>query len=102
MCRRSRRLLDVTYGKGVFWKQVAADDYRVLGTDIQSGVDCTELPYDDQSLDALVLDPPYMEGLFRKDTGHMAGEAVRTARSGGTIQTVRRRTVTARSCTTLC
>jgi hypothetical protein len=64
---------DVTYGKGVFWQQVPPEDYIVLPTDIQTGVDATELPYEDDSLDALVLDPPYMEGLFRRETSHMAG-----------------------------
>jgi hypothetical protein len=66
-------IADVTFGKGVFWQRVPANGYRVLGTDIQSGVDCTDLPYESESLDALVLDPPYMEGLYRRDTRHMAG-----------------------------
>ncbi|MGO9248772.1 MAG: DNA methyltransferase [Solirubrobacteraceae bacterium] len=66
-------IADVTYGKGVFWKHVPRDDYELLATDLQTGVDATALPYDDLSVDAVVLDPPYMEGLFRKDTSHMAG-----------------------------
>lgn len=70
---------DVTWGKGAFWKQVNQRQYNVFGTDIQSGVDCRNLPYEDSSLDALVLDPPYMEGLFRKATGHMAGSGSHAA-----------------------
>jgi tRNA G10 N-methylase Trm11 len=66
-------IADVTYGKGVFWKNVDRSRYNVLPSDIQSGVDCRKLPYADQSLDAVVLDPPYMEGLFRKSKDHMAG-----------------------------
>src|SRR5947209_867600 len=61
-------IADVTYGKGVFWQRVPLDDYVVLASDIQTGVDCRALPYGDASLDAVVLDPPYMEGLFRRES----------------------------------
>ena len=64
---------DVTYGKGTFWKNVPPLLYKLQATDIATGVDCRELPYDDGSIDCVVLDPPYMEGLFRKTTEHMAG-----------------------------
>src|SRR5689334_19387229 len=64
-------IADVTWGKGAFWKQVEEGVYKVLATDIQSGVDCRDLPYEDGSLDAVVLDPPYMEGLFRQTEQEM-------------------------------
>lgn len=67
------RIADVTWGKGVFWKRVEKDRYEVLGTDIQTGVDCRALPYENGSLDCVVLDPPYMEGLFRREEHHLAG-----------------------------
>lgn len=67
------KIADVTWGKGAFWKLVPQDNYTVLGTDIQTGIDCRDLPYEDGALDALVLDPPYMEGLFRQSHGEMAG-----------------------------
>jgi len=70
---RGAVIADVTYGKGVFWRNVNLNDYELRATDIQGGVDATDLPYRDDSLDALVLDPPYMEGLFRKNATHMAG-----------------------------
>ncbi len=70
---RGAVIADVTYGKGVFWRDVDLGDYELKATDLQTGVDATDLPYEDDSLDALVLDPPYMEGLYRKDTAHMAG-----------------------------
>jgi DNA methylase len=70
---------DVTYGKGVFWKRVPEGTYRVLPSDLQTGVDCTKLPYEGGSLDCVVLDPPYMEGLFRRDVGHLAGSGTHTA-----------------------
>ena len=64
---------DVTYGKGVFWRNVPDGRYSLLATDIQNGVDCRELPYGDETIDCVVLDPPYMEGLYRKDSGSLAG-----------------------------
>jgi hypothetical protein len=64
---------DVTWGKGVFWQQVERGTYTVHGTDLQTGVDCRNLPYADQSYDCVVLDPPYMEGLFRRSKDHLAG-----------------------------
>jgi hypothetical protein len=73
---------DVTWGKGAFWRQVPEGRYRVLATDLQTGVDCRELPYPDGDLDAVVLDPPYMEGLFRRDVGHLAGSGTHAAFRG--------------------
>ena len=61
------KVADVTYGKGVFWKNIPADEYKLLPSDLKSGVDCRHLPYGDGELDCVVLDPPYMEGLFRSD-----------------------------------
>ena len=59
---------DVTYGKGVFWKRIPDGDYTLKATDLKSsGTDCRHLPYENESVDAVVLDPPYMEGLFRED-----------------------------------
>src|SRR5262245_1466259 len=60
---------DVTFGPGVFWRNVPAGAYRVLASDfdaaprddsrvpVRGGVDCRELPYDDASVDCVVLDP---------------------------------------------
>jgi len=64
---------DVTWGKGVFWQKVPDGAYKLLPSDLKTGVDCRQLPYSDESIDAVVLDPPYMEGLFRKSSSHMAG-----------------------------
>lgn len=72
-------IADVTYGKGAFWKKINPDDYSVKASDLKTGVDCRDLPYDDDSLDCVVLDPPYMEGLFRKSTGHLAGSGSHSA-----------------------
>jgi len=64
---------DVTYGKGIFWKRVPKGKYHLLATDIKTGVDCRNLPYRDGSIDCVVLDPPYMEGLHRRAGVHLAG-----------------------------
>lgn len=51
---------DITYGKGVFWRNVPPGLYRLAATDLQDGVDCRTLPYEDRALDCVVFDPPYM------------------------------------------
>jgi len=78
---------DVTYGKGVFWQRIPVGQYALLFSDldakleadpthnvpVETGIDSRNLPYGDASLDCLVFDPPYMEGLFRNHEGHLAG-----------------------------
>jgi len=66
-------IADVTYGKGVFWNSVPKDDYKLLASDLATGTDCRSLPYRDASIDCVVLDPPYMEGLLRENNEHLAG-----------------------------
>ncbi len=73
------KVADVTYGKGVFWKKVDPDAYEVLATDLKTGTDCMDLPYKDKSIDAVVLDPPYMEGLFRSSEDRLAGSGSHAA-----------------------
>ena len=81
------KVADVTYGRGVFWKSVAPGLYDVHATDLKTGTDCRSLPYQDASFDCVVFDPPYMEGFFRKDKGHLGGNgthgAFRSAYSNG-------------------
>jgi len=64
---------DVTYGKGVFWKRVPKGKYDLIASDIATGIDCRNLPYRSESIDCVVLDPPYMEGFYRKSTSQKAG-----------------------------
>lgn len=73
-------IADVTYGKGVFWKNIDLRDYEVYASDLDPEksppcvpVDCRQLPYEDNSLDVVVLDPPYAEGFFRRDQNQLAG-----------------------------
>lgn len=70
---------DVTCGNGVFWQNVPKRDYEMLATDIAAGTDCRDLPYMDDSLDCVVLDPPYMEGFYRKSPNHKAGSGTHSA-----------------------
>lgn len=87
-------IADVTYGKGVFWKKVPSGNYKVIASDISlkptdaipsddfefhDNVDCRHLPYENGSLDCVVLDPPYMEGLYRNSESHMAGSGTHAA-----------------------
>ena len=81
---------DVTYGKGVFWRNVPEDTYRLLPTDIQDGVDCRNLPYGDGAIDCVVLDPPYMHS--PGGTAHTAHSAFeRHYRNNGTGNRTKRK-----------
>ena len=51
---------DVTFGKGVFWRNVPDGRYDLRPTDVLTGTDCRDLPYEDSEIDCVVLDPPYM------------------------------------------
>jgi hypothetical protein len=78
---------DVTFGGGVFWRRVPPGLYRVTASDLATGTDCRALPYADGSMDAVVLDPPYMEGLLRAKADTRGGlgshAALRSAYSSG-------------------
>ncbi len=76
---RGSRVADVTYGGGVFWRNVNLSEYTLISSDIADGVDCRALPYEAESLDAVVLDPPYMEGLLRVNSDHKAGGGTHSA-----------------------
>ena len=76
---KGSKIADVTWGKGVFWKKVPKNQYEVLPSDIAMGIDCRDLPYENESLDCIVLDPPYMEGFYRKKNSHKAGSGTHSA-----------------------
>jgi ParB family chromosome partitioning protein len=74
------RVADVTYGKGVFWKQIPNTAFDLHATDLDpeksptgESIDCRDLPYDDNEFDVVVLDPPYAEGFFRRNKDMLAG-----------------------------
>jgi hypothetical protein len=57
---------DVTFGQGVFWRQLGRTRFRLIGSDIRAlpsvdvVADFRQLPYADASIDVVVLDPPYV------------------------------------------
>jgi hypothetical protein len=53
-------IADVTFGKGAFWRNVDTSRYVLKPSDLTDNIDFRSLPYEDASIDALVLDPPYM------------------------------------------
>lgn len=65
------RIADVTYGRGVFWREVDTSQYECHFTDLAEdieppaigGVDMRDLPYDDESMNMVVIDPPYTHNL---------------------------------------
>lgn len=80
------RVADVTYGRGVFWKQIAPNTYEIVSSDLETGpklqakrggVDCRRLPYANESFDCVVLDPPYAEGMLRRSS--RAGQGTHAA-----------------------
>jgi hypothetical protein len=75
---RHARIADVTFGKGAFWKNVPEDEYVLLPTDLKTGTDCRKLPYRNGEIDCVVLDPPYMEGLYRDDSS-LAGNGTHSS-----------------------
>jgi hypothetical protein len=70
---------DITYGLGVFWRKIGRTKYKVLASDLKIGQCWKSLPYESGSVDAVVFDPPYMEGLYRKTKEAMAGSGSHTA-----------------------
>lgn len=62
-------LADVTYGKGAFWAKTDLSRHVFLPSDLNGippwnncSIDFRHLPYQDRSIDCVVLDPPYMHG----------------------------------------
>lgn len=96
-------IADVTAGRLAFWSKVDLTQYVFHPTDIipsdldPLGTDFRDLPYEDASIDTLVLDPPYMHGgatikkslndcYQNKNTGH---ESVIRLYAGGILEAAR-------------
>ena len=62
-------IADVTWGKGAFWKAVDLSRYNFHPSDIKDGIDFRDLPYENNTFDVVVLDPPYAHnpGTFMTD-----------------------------------
>lgn len=52
-------IADVTYGKGVFWRNIDNNKYKITGSDLKNGIDFRCLPYNNETFCHGVLDPPY-------------------------------------------
>jgi SAM-dependent methyltransferase len=92
--RPGSKIADVTFGRGVFWKSVDLAALELHASDIEAGeklangiavasysapVDCRALPYPDASFDVEVLDPPYIEGFYRRATSQRAASGSHSA-----------------------
>ena len=62
--KKGETVADVTYGLGKFWTKIDKSRYVTFLTDIagEPSVDFRSLPYAAESMDVLILDPPYMHG----------------------------------------
>lgn len=76
---RGSVVADLTYGLGVFWRNIPKSHYSLLASDLKLGQCWSSLPYDDNSVDAVIFDPPYMEGLYRKTKQALAGSGSHSA-----------------------
>ena len=60
---RRLRVADVTYGLGVFWRQIDVSEFDFFPSDLHTvrgrKYDFRNLPYQDGFLDIGVIDPPY-------------------------------------------
>ncbi len=64
-------IADVTYGRGAFWRHVDTTMYDFRPSDLLTGTDCRHLPYEDASIDCLVIDLPYMHDAKSTGSHHM-------------------------------
>jgi len=78
---------DVTHGKGAFWAKTDRRRFRLVSSDLEPSfggadlrADCRALPYRDDSLDVVVLDPPYIAYPGRHLTDHRYNNAATTKR----------------------
>ena len=77
------RVADVTWGKGTFWGTVDTNRFDFHRSDIltvpEAPYDFRHLPYEDNSFDLLVLDPPYAHnpGQMIVNANYMNSETTR-------------------------
>jgi tRNA G10 N-methylase Trm11 len=63
--KRGDRILDMTYGKGAFWRGINTKQYTLVTNDLHKPADHhydfrrIELP--DESFDLIILDPPFVQ-----------------------------------------
>ena len=81
---------DITFGRGVFWKNIPSSKYKLIASDLKLGTSWENLCHQSDSIDALIFDPPYMEGLYRSSKDALAGsgshQSFQDAYSNGSLQ----------------
>jgi len=62
--RDGDKIADVTYGKGVFWRQIDTSTFHFFPSDLltcpDAPYDFTALPYEASTFNVVVFDPPYV------------------------------------------
>jgi hypothetical protein len=58
--KKSDRVLDPTFGRGIWWKNWRPDDLVTHDKYAVDGVDFRHVPHDDNEFDAVAFDPPYV------------------------------------------
>lgn len=98
--KKRDKIADVTYGKGVFWKNINKSNYEVFESDLVTGIDFRHLPYKEDYFDCVILDPPYMHGgktalkgiskcyRNRETAEHSSHEALIRLYASGILETV--------------
>jgi hypothetical protein len=78
--RNNMTIADVTYGKGAFWRKVDVSRFDFRPSDIadpKNSIDFRNLPYGNEQIDIVVLDPPYIHhpgrGGGHTKRGHITG-----------------------------
>lgn len=97
------RILDMTYGKGAFWKKIDKSKYIVVENDIEPSrgswhEDFRNTHWDNEQFDIVILDPPYVfgaggtdsvmdeqykNGLYRQDETQKGVSSIISLYSGG-------------------
>jgi len=57
--RPKQIIVDPTFGHGKFWSSIDRSMYDVRASDLVDGIDLRALPLADETVDMVVLDPPY-------------------------------------------
>jgi hypothetical protein len=82
---------DVTWGKGAFWAKTKRRKFTVIGSDVDRHfggahvqADFRAMPYRDQSIDVVVLDPPYIAWAGNHITNSRYNNGKTTGKESGT------------------
>jgi len=64
LLKKGDKIADITYGKGVFWKDINLSRYKFYPSDLMTcpnaPYDFTSLPYEKETFNVVVFDPPYV------------------------------------------